>query len=511
MNFLIFYINELLSKTQLLSRFVKVAGDGKDVTIAHMNNFFKTNVVDIIRKTCIRFAKGGVYQINEALVDYLNLKKEDENYKFIWDEFLNKTNEYVYKNYFLESNYFKERVLDKITPKKNTNEEYDKDKSIYFYKFKDIAYKFHIQISTEKYANNYFFKQAFQLKKDDSKNIKINENRNENNINLGDILKTNEYSLAIHDLTKKDQQMEAKIKSIITAIKNGVNITDEINSLLNVLKNNYPILNEKSFDLDTENGIKLLKNRTKIFYGENYPKLNENEDEYLCETSNDILSTENLINFVDKTIYGKNLYTFLNTKRIGLPINGSLYDIVGIPINNDCLLTCLLCYLNPKKTRENIILQSLNGELKLYQSSDILTKSVRLLRGTLYKYIYELDVKNKILTSKDNSIESKSNQISELLQSLLNFNDFVGEEVLKYAAQYFSIDIYLLKNTIGKDSNTIEKNFVLYTKNNEYKNISEKEFDEGKGCKIIENYYDRNKLRILYDLKHYELLIKISI
>ena len=510
-NFLVFYINELLSKTQLLSRFVKIAGDGKKVTITHMNKFFETKVVNFIGKTCKRFTKGGIYKINEALVDYLNSKKDDENYKFIWDEFLDKENKDVYKDYFLESNYFKERVLDKIDPTKNTNKKCDRAKSIYFDKFKYIAYSFHIENNPALYANNYFFKKALQLKKDDSENIKINENRNENNINLGDILKTNEYSLAIKDLISKDQQMGPKINSIIKAKKSGENITDDFNSLLNVLKNNYPILKEKSFDLDMETGIKLLKNRTKIFYGENYPKLNENKDEYFGETSNNILSTGNLINFVDKTTYGRDLYTYLNTKRICLPINGSLYDIVVIPTNNDCLLTCLLCYLNPKKTSENIILESQNGELKLYKSSDILTRSVGILKGTLYKYIYDLEVNNKILTSKDNSIESKSNQISKLLESLSNLKDFVDEEVLKYAAQYFSIDIYLLKNTIGNDSNTNEKNFVLYTKNNEYKNISEKEFDEGKGCKIIENYYDHNKLGILFDLKHYELLIKISI
>ena len=511
-NFLVFYINELLSKTQLLSRFVKIAGDGKKVTITHMNKFFETKVVNFIGKTCKRFTKGGVYKINEALVDYLNSKKKDENYKFIWDEFLDKENKDVYGDYFLKSNYFKEKVLGKIAPQQNTNGKSDRAKSKYFNKFRSIANSFHIQNNPAQYANKYFFKKALQLKKDDSENIKINENRNESNINLGDILKTNEYSLAITDLISKDQQMGPKINSIIKAKKSGENITDDFNSLLNVLKNNYPILKEKSFDLDMETGIKLLKNRTKIFYGENYPKLNENKDEYFGETSNDILSTGNLINFVDKTTYGRDLYTYLNTKRICLPINGSLYDIVVIPTNNDCLLTCLLCYLNPKKTSENIILESQNGELKLYKSSDILTRSVGILKGTLHKYIYDLEVNNKILTSKDNSIESKSNQISKLLESLSNLKDFVDEEVLKYAAQYFSIDIYLLKNTIGNDSNyTIEKNFVLYTKNNEYKNISEKEFDEGKGCKIIENYYDHNKLGILFDLKHYELLIKISI
>ena len=510
-NFLVFYINELLSKTQLLSRFVKIAGDGKKVTITHMNKFFETKVVNFIGKTCKRFTKGGVYKINEALVDYLNSKKKDENYKFIWDEFLDKENKDVYGDYFLKSNYFKERVLVKIAPQQNTNGKSDRAKSKYFNKFRSIANSFHIQNNPAQYANKYFFKKALQLKKDDSENIKINENRNENNINLGDILKTNEYSLAIKDLISKDQQIGPKINSIIKAKKRGVNLTDEFNSLLNVLKNNYPILKEKSFDLDMETGIKLLKNRTKIFYGENYPKLNENKDEYFGETSNDILSTGNLINFVDKTTYGRDLYTYLNTKRICLPINGSLYDIVVIPTNNDCLLTCLLCYLNPKKTSENIILESQNGELKVYPSSNILEKSVGILKGTLHKYIYDLEVNNKILTSKDNSIESKSNQISKLLESLSNLKDFVDEEVLKYAAQYFSIDIYLLKNTIGNDSNTIEKNFVLYTKNNEYKNISEKEFDEGKGCKIIENYYDHNKLGILFDLKHYELLIKISI
>ena len=511
-NFLVFYINELLSKTQLLSRFVKIAGDGKKVTITHMNKFFETKVVNFIGKTCKRFTKGGVYKINEALVDYLNSKKKDENYKFIWDEFLDKENKDVYGDYFLKSNYFKEKVLGKIAPQQNTNGKSDRAKSKYFNKFRSIANSFHIQNNPAQYANKYFFKKALQSKKDDSENIKINENRNESNINLGDILKTNEYSLAITDLISKDQQMGPKINSIIKAKKSGENITDDFNSLLNVLKNNYPILKEKSFDLDMETGIKLLKNRTKIFYGENYPKLNENKDEYFGETSNDILSTGNLINFVDKTTYGRDLYTYLNTKRICLPINGSLYDIVVIPTNNDCLLTCLLCYLNPKKTSENIILESQNGELKLYKSSDILTRSVGILKGTLHKYIYDLEVNNKILTSKDNSIESKSNQISKLLESLSNLKDFVDEEVLKYAAQYFSIDIYLLKNTIGNDSNyTIEKNFVLYTKNNEYKNISEKEFDEGKGCKIIENYYDHNKLGILFDLKHYELLIKISI
>ena len=216
------------------------------------------------------------------------------------------------------------------------------------------------------------------------------------------------------------------------------------------------------------------------------PFVNENEDNIFQ------IGERTLINYSDRSTYGKNISTNVMVRPFSTMIGNKPYFEVPIPVDGNCLLTTILYYLNPQQVFEHI---TFNGEYLNVESShvdSIIVQTIVELRREIFDFI------NKKEVNTDNN-----ETVRNILNSVLVNGGNLCEEVLKYIAEMFKIDIFLFVKNL--DNNKV-MSFYKYSSDGDYKKITESEFNDGKGCKIIKRY----KLPSMFvrsELIHFELLV----
>ena len=149
-------------------------------------------------------------------------------------------------------------------------------------------------------------------------------------------------------------------------------------------------------------------------------------------------------------------------------------------------------FLNPQQVFEHI---TFNGEYLNVESSHVDSIIVQTI-VELRKEIYDFIIKKEVNINNNETVRN-------ILNSVLVNGGNLCEEVLKYIAEMFKIDIFLFVKNL--DNNQV-MSFYKYSSDGDCKKITESEFNDGKGCKIIKRY----KLPCIFvrsELIHFELLV----